>query len=118
VAVLRVLPEDVGLTAFAADLTDRAGQERAGLVPPSLVSGWEEIRVARGRLADRQRLELHLAQRLEDLLGRPPQPAVTVFFVGVPDTTPEVTSEAALSAYFANALNRARARQPAVSPPR
>jgi hypothetical protein len=116
--VVRLLAEDAGWTAFAVDVADREGRARAEIMPPAVLAGWPEFRVARAQFGERPRLEVHLARRLEELLARPPQPVFTVYFVGVPDTTPEITSEPALAAYFANALNRARARQPAVSPPR
>jgi hypothetical protein len=117
VVVLRILPEDPALGAYAVELADRAGQTRTAVALPALLSGWEELRVDRERFAERPRLELHFAPRLEDLLARPPQPAFTLFFAGIPDSTPAVSTEAALSAYFAGAVNRARARRPALSPP-
>jgi hypothetical protein len=113
VVVLRVLPEDPALGAYAADLADRAGQTRMAVAAPALLSGWDELRVDRERFAERPRLELHFASRLEDLLARPPQPAFTLFFARIPESTPAVSTEAALAAYFAGAVNRARARRPA-----
>jgi hypothetical protein len=36
--------------------------------------------------------------------GQARRPTATIYYLGVPDTTPEFTSEAALSAYLQDAL--------------
>jgi hypothetical protein len=114
-AVIRILPLDARAAAYVAEAVDSRTQERRVLVAAKPLEAWEEMRISRGAITERTRTELHFAGRLEDsLAGRH---ALTVFFVGMPPTTPEVTTEAALSAYFAGALNRARQR-PAGPPPR
>ena len=55
---------------------------------------------ARGRRGSLQRAA-HRGRR-----GRARRPALTVYYLGVPDTTPEFTSEAALDAYLAGTQRR------------
>lgn len=106
--VVRVLPEDLTLTAFAVDIADRSGGRQEAVAAPAALPLWAEVRVARSRLSERPRTEVHFARKLEDL---PRQPALTVVFTDVPAGAPELTTEAALSAHFANALARVRARR-------
>ncbi len=76
---------------------------RVGLAPPATV----EIRERRGAFADYPRLEIHLSRHAS--------PALTVYYLGVPDATPEFVSEALLRAYLDDAV--ARARPPGSRPP-
>ena len=64
-----------------------------------------DVRTPRARFADFPRREVRLYRTAEDWqAGRP---ALTVYFLGLPDTTPEFTSEAALTAYLTAALAKA-----------
>jgi hypothetical protein len=66
------------------------------LSQPATVELW----VRRGDFADHPRLEIHLYGRAA--------PVLTVYYLGVPDTTPEFVSEALLDAYLDDAAARAR----------
>jgi len=111
--VVRVLALDGAAAAYAVEGVNPKTGARRALLAAKVLDGWEEVRLSPATLAELPRTELHFAGRLEDsMAGRH---ALTVFFAGVPATTPEVGSEGALSAYFAGALNRARHR-PAAAP--
>ncbi len=106
--VLRVVRVDPSLGAIAVDGVDPFTGRRIPVAPPSVLEGAYDLRVPRARFADYPRTEIHLARRPEDLAAR--RPALTIYFTGVPDTTPELATDAALEAYFAGALARARGR--------
>ena len=65
-----------------------------------------DVRASRAGFADFPRREFHLYATEADWRAR--KPALTVYYLGVPDTTPEFTSEAALDAYLAGTQPRAR----------
>ena len=56
------------------------------------------IRTSRASFADLPRREIHLYASEAD--WRTGRPALTVYYLGVPDTTPEFTTAAALEAYL------------------
>ena len=102
--VIRVVVTDPAYSHLGAEAVDpfsrtRRGlgpDARIGLAPPATV----EIRERRGAFADYPRLEIHLY--------RLATPVLTVYYLGVPDTTPEFVSEALLRAYLDAAVARAR----------
>ena len=102
--VIRVVVTDPAYTHLAAEGVDPFSRARrpfgpgAGvrLAPPATV----ELRERRGAFADYPRLEIHL--------HRTGTPALTVYYLGVPDTTPEFVAEEALRAYLDAAVARAR----------
>jgi hypothetical protein len=63
--------------------------------------------VPRSQYADFPRSEVRLYA--SPAAARANTPSLVVFYLGVPDTTPEFTSEEALHAYFADQIARARA---------
>ena len=58
-----------------------------------------DVRSSRAGFADFPRREIHLYATEVEWRAR--KPALTVYYLGVPDTTPEFTSQAALEAYLA-----------------
>ena len=88
--------------AVSVEAIDPFTQRRAPIAGPAEFSGALEIRIPRRRFADYPRTELHFAARPDDLLAR--APALTIYYTGVPDTTPEFVTADALSAYFERAL--------------
>lgn len=102
--VIRIVVTDPAYSHLAAEGVDPFSRARRGLgggapvalAPPATV----EIRERRGVFADFPRLEIHLL--------RPGAPTLTVYYLGVPDTTPEFVSEALLRAYLDAATARAR----------
>lgn len=65
-----------------------------------------DVKSPRAGFADFPRRELHFYATEAD--WRAQRPALTVYYLGVPDTTPEFTSEAALDAYLKGAQPRGR----------
>lgn len=65
-----------------------------------------DVSASRAGFADFPRREFHVYATEADWHAR--KPALTVYYLGVPDTTPEFTSEAALGAYLAGTQPRAR----------
>ncbi len=96
----------IAAPAFAAvslEAVDPFGTGRRMLVPPRpLVQSFD---------ARRRRTDFADLPRLQVRLHREPSgpPSLTVYYLGVPDTTPEFTTEATLVRYLAETLARARA---------
>ena len=65
-----------------------------------------DVQSARATFADFPRREIRLYATAE--AAPADRPALTVYYLGVPDTTPEFASEAALRAYLADAVTKAR----------
>ena len=73
--------------------------------PPK--AGRFDLRVPRAQFADFPRTELRFFSSAPT--NETDRPKLVVFYLGVPDTTPEFASEAALDAYFADRIARIRA---------
>ncbi|HEV2054949.1 MAG TPA: hypothetical protein VGV06_07240 [Methylomirabilota bacterium] len=65
-----------------------------------------DVKSPRAGFADFPRREFHLFATEAEWRAR--KPALTVYYLGVPDTTPEFTSQAALDAYLAGTQPPAR----------
>ena len=65
-----------------------------------------DVKSPRAGFADFPRREIHLYASEAEWRVR--KPALTVYYLGVPDTTPEFTSAAALDAHLAGTQPRAR----------
>ncbi len=65
-----------------------------------------DVKSPRSGFADFPRREIHLYATEAEWRAR--KPSLTVYYLGVPDTTPEFTSQAALDAYLAGAQPPAR----------
>ena len=74
-------------------------QRRATLVEGVRLGARADIKTSRAGFADLPRREIHFYTSEGDWRAR--RPGLTVYYLGVPDTTPEFTSEAALEAYLA-----------------
>lgn len=116
-AVLRAASEDntlvvirIAAPRFAAlrvEAVDPFGGGRREVAPRRALTGPTEVRRRRADFAEFPRLEA----RLEPAEGaRDPAPLV-VYYLGVPDTTPEFTAEEALQRYLDEALAKARGRR-------
>jgi hypothetical protein len=66
-----------------------------------------EVRIARADFADFPRTELRFWSSSPAMAA----PALVVYYLGVPDTTPEFANEAALDAYLTARIERIRARK-------
>jgi hypothetical protein len=79
------------------------GQERV-LQPPTTINASIDVRVPRAQYADFPRTELRLYSATAATA-----PSLVVYYLGVPDTTPEFTDAAKLDTYLADRIARARA---------
>ena len=79
---------------------------RAVVLEGAPLGAGAEVRAPRAGFAEFPRREFHLYASEADWRAR--TPALTVYYLGVPDTTPEFTSEAALDAYLAGTQPRTR----------
>ena len=113
-AVLRAPNEDdtqvvirIAAPRFAALLVegvDPFGGRRREVAPPQALTGTAEVRRRRADFAEYPRLEA----RLDPAPGASAPRPLVVYYLGVPDTTPEFTSEDAMQRYLSEALAKAR----------
>lgn len=75
---------------------------RAAIVAGVPVAERVDLRSRRATFSDYPRREFHLYRTEAD--WRAGRPALTVYYLGVPDTTPEFTSEAGALSYLSRAL--------------
>ena len=102
--VLRIRADSQAYAAVAAvGKNPFSGQERV-LQPATPPKGSIDIRVARAQYADFPRTELRFYTA-----ASPATPALVVYYLGVPDTTPEFKDAAKLDAYLTDRTARAAA---------
>ena len=106
--VIRVVSRDPAVQAVAVDLVDPFSGKRVEALVPSLVGSGRAVRIPRTRFAPYPRIELLFAGGVEILASG--AASFTVYFTGVPDTTPEFPSETALAEYLESGLARATGR--------
>lgn len=88
------------------DGVDPFTQRRVALVEGLPLGPRADIRTPRASFADLPRRELHFYASGDD--WRTGRPRLTVYYLGVPDTTPEFTTETALESYLARPRSPAR----------
>lgn len=81
-------------------------QREESVLPPTSTAAAIDVRVPRAQFADFPRTEFRLFASARAAPGEAPK--LVVFYLGVPDTTPELASEAALETYLAGRIARAR----------
>jgi hypothetical protein len=102
--VLRVAADPALYARIAADGVDPFTQRRQVVVAERPLAGPAEVRMPRAHFADFPRTELRFYAS-----GSSPAPAapkLVVFYLGVPDTTPEFADGARLDAYLADRIAR------------
>jgi hypothetical protein len=82
-------------------------QRRLPVLAATRVAGSVDVRIPRSHFADFPRTEFSFYGSNATLQSGTPQ--LVVYYLGVPDTTPEFTTEAALDAYLAERIARSRA---------
>ncbi len=100
--VVRIAADRAEFAAAAIVGLDPFTQRRQSLLPVTSTAASIEVRVPRAHFADFPRTELRLFGPA-DAEGTG-VPKLVVFYLGVPDTTPEFASEAALEAYLAGRI--------------
>jgi hypothetical protein len=114
VVVIRIVANPGKFAAVAVTGVDPFTQRYVPLLPWTPISGRIELRVPRAHFAEFPRTNLQFDAAMP--ASRSDTPALVVYFLGVPDTTPEFAAEAALDAYLTDRLARARSA-PATKPP-
>jgi hypothetical protein len=105
--VLRIVADPTTYPAVAAVARNPFSNAARALLPNSSTAGPVDVRVPRSQYADFPRTEVRFYA--SPASAQTDTPSLVVFYLGVPDTTPEFTTEAALEAYFADRIARARA---------
>jgi hypothetical protein len=100
--ILRIEPRGAVYAVVRIEGVDPFTQNRQVIIDRQPLHGHLDVRTPRGTFADFPRREIHLYRTDADWQAH--KPTLTIFYLGLPDTTPEFTSEAALFTYFADAL--------------
>jgi hypothetical protein len=100
--VIRIIPAGESFAAVRVEAVDPFTQRRQVVLDGRPLTDALDVRGLRAAFADFPRREIQLYRTAADWQAR--RPTVTVYYLGVPDTTPEFTSEAALFAYLSQAL--------------
>jgi hypothetical protein len=100
--ILRIVPTGAAFAAVRIEAADPFTGSRRAVLEARPPRDPLDVRTPRGTFADFPRREIQLYRTEADWRAR--RPSLTIFYLGVPDTTPEFTSEAALFTYLAEAL--------------
>ena len=103
--VVRIAGRGEAYRFVSVEAVDPFTRERQPVLDGRPLGDQVDVRSPRAGFADFPRREIHLYRTAEDLRAR--RPTLTVYYLGVPDTTPEFTTEAALTTYLASALSKA-----------
>jgi len=104
--VIRIVADPVMYPWLAVVGSDPFTKEQRPLLAATQVGGPFDLRVPRARFAETPRTEIRLYATAA--AAQSGAPALTVFYLGVPDTTPEFADAAKLDAYLAERIERAR----------
>ena len=92
--ILRLVPAGATYSAVSVEGVDPFTEGRTVLLPRSALDGGLNLWIPRASFAEAPQREIHLYTGAGG-----DRPALTIYFLGLPDTTPEFDSEAALSRY-------------------
>lgn len=104
--VLRIVPAGATFAVVRIEGVDPFSQNRRLIVDGQPLGERLEVRIPRATFAGFPRREIRFYRTEADWQAK--RPALSIFYLGVPDTTPEFLSEAALDAYLTDALARTR----------
>ena len=107
VVVVRIVADPDVYPVVAATASNPFSQREQVLLPQTTSRGSVEVRVPRAQFADFPRTDLSFYASVS--APQPATPQLVVYYLGVPDTTPEFASEANLAAYLADRIARLRA---------
>ena len=107
VVVLRIVADPDLYPVVAATGSNPFSQTTRSLLPATPNAGSVELRAARAQFADFPRTELRFYGSAP--AAQSDMPRLAVYYLGVPDTTPEFATEASLAAYLADRVARMRA---------
>jgi hypothetical protein len=92
------------ITLFGVEAVDPFSKERMWVMKGVPLRTLQTLKIVRTDFRDKTERWLHFFTDRESL--EKDRPALTIFYHGVPDTAPELLSEADLEAYLAQALLR------------
>lgn len=93
-----------GLTFYRVEAVDPFSKERGWAMKGEPLGAIQTLKSVRTDFRDKTERWLHFYSDRESLENG--RPALTIFYHGVPDTAPEVLTEAELEAYLVQALSR------------
>ena len=105
VVVVRIVADPDLYPIVGATGSNPFSQRTQSLLPATPNAGSVELRAARAQFADFPRTELRFYATAA--AAQADTPRLVVYFLGVPDTTPEFTAEPALLRYLEDAVGRA-----------
>ena len=106
IVVVRIAADPAQFASVAAVGRDPFTQQVKPLLPATATTRTIDLRVPRAHFADFPRTELFLYDAAAPAQSATPK--LVVFYLGVPDTTPEFATEAALESYLVQRIARAR----------
>ena len=112
--VVRIAAAREAFAAVAVVGIDPFTQRQQTLLAATPAAAGTDVRVPRAHFADFPRTEVRLYGMTD--AGGTGTPALVVYYLGVPDTTPEFASGTALESYLAQRLARARANEGSRTP--
>ena len=101
--LLRIVPLDPSIVSVRVDGVDPFTQRRQELLPLTYLGSELDVTTPRGTFAELTRREIHLYTASDTQARRP---SLTIYFMGLPDTTPEFLAEPALRAYLDQTVAR------------
>ena len=104
--VIRIVANANAYTSVAVYGINPFSKAEQPLQPPVALDRSVDVQVPRTRFAELPRTELRFYATAESAQSGTPR--LTVFYLGVPDTTPEFADRAKLDAYLGDRITRAR----------
>ena len=104
--IARIVPAGEGFAAVRIEGVDPFTQSRHVFIDGRSLHDRLDVRTPRGTFAEFPRREILLYRTDADWKAR--SATVTIYYLGLPDTTPEFISEAALFTYLDEALAKIR----------
>lgn len=95
--IVRVVA-DASYRAVRVDGVDPFSKDRAVFIAQRPLDGTADLPIARAQFADHPSTEFHFFGSADDAAANKPQ--LTVFYLGVPDTTPEFATQHDAEAYL------------------
>ena len=106
VVVVRIVADPGCYPIVAAIGSNPFSQRTKQALRPTPTVGGVDLRVARAHFADFPRTELRFYESVDTAQSETPR--LVVYYLGVPDTTPEFATEANLEAYLVDRIARVR----------
>ena len=100
--VVRVVPAGTAYRLLRVDGVDPFTKEHKVFVAARALTGQTDVTIPRGAFADHPSTEFRFFASAEDAAANAPK--LTVFYLGVPDTTPEFADQSAADAYLTRML--------------